>query len=308
MQRKPTPRGRPLSARAAGPAVSRASSVPAFCTACEDRAATRMHMLEENRRLRKAKECLKKIARLQKSENDALLAEVERLREDGAASRDLAERLETRWAELLGKHQAMVGDHDRAARLLQERSAEIARLEACASSEHEGRQVAESSLAACSDELRELRESFARTSAERTVLADHVSRLLGEQETAKRDLDAAADDTATLRAEGRKAEQLAAASQGELVGERRLREQAEQERLRAEAALKQDALDRVEAEMMQRRLRDVEASLREAQAENASLQEIRSSQAAQLRESASMLDRQRTSLEALQRRDLGLRQ
>ena len=39
--------------------------------------------------------------------------------------------------------------------------------------------------------------------------------------------------------------QARAASAGELVGERRLREQAEQERIRAEAALKQEAVDRV---------------------------------------------------------------
>merc|ERR1719207_318070 len=83
---------RPASARTPS---TRALS-PSFCNACEDRAATRMHLLEENRRLRKAKECLKKIARLQKAENDALLVDLDRAREDCASSRDLAERLETR--------------------------------------------------------------------------------------------------------------------------------------------------------------------------------------------------------------------
>ena len=57
--------------------------------------------------------------------------------------------------------------------------------------------------------------------------------------------------------------------------------------------------------MVQRRLREVEAALRDAQAEVAGLKEIRASQAGQLRESAVMLDRQRASLEAVQRSNLG---
>merc|ERR1719161_1148034 len=88
------------------------------------RVAARMHMLEENRRLRKAKDCLRKICRLQKAETDALAAEVERLREESTALRDVAERMETRWAELLGKHQALTGDHDRDHRQLTEKTEE----------------------------------------------------------------------------------------------------------------------------------------------------------------------------------------
>merc|ERR1719379_771277 len=291
---------RPASARTPS---TRALS-PSFCNACEDRAATRMHMLEENRRLRKAKDCLRKICRLQKAENDALVAEVERLREESTSLRDVAERMETRWAELLGKHQALTGDHDRDHRQLTEKTAEAKAFMEDLEATRSARDVAEARAESAEAEIAATQERLSHVSAEKTVLSEHVSPLLAEQEASRRELDHAHGDLVEAQRMLREEAQTAAGAQGELAGEKKLREQAEHDRIRAEAALKQDAVDKVEAELLQRRLREVEGQLREAQAEVQSLQEARATQSVQLRESATMLDRQRAQLQILQRRDL----
>lgn len=291
---------RPASARTPS---TRALS-PSFCNACEDRAATRMHMLEENRRLRKAKDCLRKICRLQKAENDALVAEVERLREESTSLRDVAERMETRWAELLGKHQALTGDYDSDHRLLTERTAEAKDLREDLEATRSARDVAEARVATAEEEIAAAQQRFQHVSAEKSVLSEHVSRLLAEQDANRRELESTHADLVEAQRMLREEAQTAAAAQGELAGEKKLRELAEQERIRAEATLKQEAVDKVETELLQRRLREVEGQLRETQSEAQHLHEVRATQSLQLRESATMLDRQRAQLaELLQRRD-----
>lgn len=261
-------------------------------------------MLEENRRLRKAKDCLKKICRLQKGENEALTSEVDRLREENSALRDVAERLETRWAELLGKHQAAVGDLDRNQRALTEKSDAVGVLTEDLAAAKTGRESADAALEATQADLASTREQLQHTTAEKAVLSDHVSRLLAEQELNRRELDSTHADFAEAQRMLREEAQTAASAQGQLAGEKKLRDQAEQERIRAEAALKQDAVDKVEQELLQRRLREVEGALRESHSQIAALQEARTVQASKLRESAAMLDRQRAQLEVMQKREL----